>query len=260
MYNKLLKGKEKMENNEYYPIKKAKSYKDAVEIESLHLPIIVYTELKERKYPCYVLKYIPEPELEKSEVFFPILIGLICLIIGILFLLGYIKNELLLPLVYGLVNLKSFDLLKTVILMKLGPYKQWARTHAAEHMIIIAYEKYKRIPTIKEIKSCSRFSMNCGTVNSIKIILIFIIIWVIGLFVNDLWLCTILQVLAFLFVDALMASGILKYFEIFVTNKPTHVEFVLILQCLKSYIKACKQLTKENQEILTDEEFESILL
>lgn len=36
------------------------------------------------------------------------------------------------------------------------------RNHAAEHMMINAYNSIKRVPTIEEAKKFSRFSLNCG--------------------------------------------------------------------------------------------------
>ena len=51
-------------------------------------------------------------------------------------------------------------------------YKNTGRTlakfHAAEHMAANAYEKYKRIPTLEEIRKASKFSARCGSIIRIR--------------------------------------------------------------------------------------------
>ena len=40
--------------------------------------------------------------------------------------------------------------------------------HAAEHMTIAAYNQLRRVPTIEEVRSFSKYSSDCGSVRSIK--------------------------------------------------------------------------------------------
>ena len=40
--------------------------------------------------------------------------------------------------------------------------KEFLKNHAAEHMVIAAYKKFKRIPTLEEAKKFSRINRSCG--------------------------------------------------------------------------------------------------
>lgn len=68
-----------------------------------------------------------------------------------------------------------FSFLWVVYIMNSSPRgKSLARYHAAEHMVIRAYEKYRRIPTIEEVNNTSRFSRSCGSLYQInRIIFVF---------------------------------------------------------------------------------------
>lgn len=59
--------------------------------------------------------------------------------------------------------LGGFSVVSSFILFTENIEKESARFHAAEHMAINAFNYLGRVPTLKEIRTFSRFHQNCGT-------------------------------------------------------------------------------------------------
>ena len=125
-----------------------------------------------------------------------------------------------------------------------GQEKEEARYHSAEHMVLNAYRKLGKVPSLEEIKTFSRFSEYCGTriiasriiefvpislaiafsdkINIIVYVLIFIISWILG--------------------KEMLKKDFIKVEQILFTEPPTDLE-------LKVAIKGLETLLNEEKEI-----------
>lgn len=128
-----------------------------------------------------------------------------------------------------------------------GKERSTARYHSAEHMVLNAYRDLKRVPTLEEIKRYSRFSEYCGS----RII--------IGKIVPYGSLCILLAFSSFIpwpiyFILCFMVSflvavankkGWLKFFQIFITSKPTDAELEVAIEGLKYLQKLDESLESD---------------
>lgn len=115
------------------------------------------------------------------------------------------------------------------------------KIHAAEHMMIHAYGKLHRLPSIEELRKYSRVDKYCGT-NFISLILFCCIIFLSHILLKlDLTLCCKI-ILAF---DICMLLGGFNFVQLFITEPPTDSELKLAIECFKVWIEN-EQKSKEN--------------
>jgi len=93
------------------------------------------------------------------QFFYLILCSLVCLT----------KNIVVISIIFGFLFLMMYtdgiNAFPQWIALAIMSFKnkKMRKYHAAEHMALSAYEKYKRIPTIEEVKKEDRFSPICGS-------------------------------------------------------------------------------------------------
>lgn len=100
------------------------------------------------------------------------LIKALFVLIGIFCTHSLIKAYVLIPLIekqtLGLIwylipmFVYTFFLIFAIIVVRKQGGTEFLKNHGAEHMIVAAYKKFKKIPTIEETKTFSRISSNCG--------------------------------------------------------------------------------------------------
>lgn len=141
-----------------------------------------------------------------------------------------------------------------------------AKFHSAEHKSINAYEKYKRIPTISEVKKASPFTKYCGSsyyymplvykvINIILIPIVFKILKKMGELVNSdyknidliergiLIFIVELSIIALFFciqeivkiVEKMYKFSLFNFMQYFFTNKPDEREIILSIIAIENY-------------------------
>lgn len=108
--------------------------------------------------------------------------------------------------------------------------------HSAEHMIINAYRRLHRVPTMEELKTFSRFTTDCGTSIYAKRIFTFFLMFITTAIPN-LWIALSSVPLAFIITYFLAKHGGLNFFQIFVTRTPTDSELNVAIEGLKAWIQ-----------------------
>lgn len=123
-------------------------------------------------------------------------------------------------------------------------YKSLGRFHSAEHMVVNAYNKLNRIPTLEELKKSSRFSNHCGSNKINCIIIVFTFISFAGPFLIKMGIIKylIIMILTPIIIMILFSIGAINILQVFVTNKPTDVELQVAMEGLKKYEDLEKQI------------------
>ncbi len=115
--------------------------------------------------------------------------------------------------------------------IKFGKFKATGRFHSAEHMVTKAYEKYKRVPTMLEIKKMSRFERYCGSRKDISKIVHFtlsaLIIASYGYVSDYVYFGSAIILMVFSILE--INFNLLRFLQIFVTNTPTEEELNVAL-------------------------------
>ncbi|MBQ8298691.1 MAG: DUF1385 domain-containing protein [Clostridia bacterium] len=126
--------------------------------------------------PIQFLRGIEQSKIKKtfkfSETKLQILLSGLIIILGIL---SASIHEFFISLFFtffALPNLLSFFRVWYMYKRKSSPFYKVSQFHSAEHMVISAYAKLQRIPTLEEVKNSSRISKHCGS-NSMFLKLIY---------------------------------------------------------------------------------------
>lgn len=131
---------------------------------------------------------------------------------------------------------------------KKGKERAHARYHAAEHMVINAYYKLQRVPTIEETKESSRFSKNCGSRE------IICRIWTYSLASLEMAFIASKSAIVYfvIFIGTIYFSnlakrkGWLRFLQIFITTSPSDEEIEVAVEGIKYFEKMEEQLSKES--------------
>ena len=180
-----------------------------------------------------------KPKIPLAKVLF-ILIGFFCT-------LSLIKAYVLIPLIekqtIGLLwyllpmFVYSFFLIFSIIVVRKQGGTEFLKNHGAEHMIVAAYKKFKKIPTIEEARAFSRISSHCG----INIYSAFITSQLIGFVVYITADCKISEILLFLlpllFSSAFPFNLIGKLGQFFTTAQPDDSNIELGIAALSALEK-----------------------
>lgn len=148
----------------------------------------------------------------------------------------------------------SFDFLRFVkfayqMKSKKGKERSTAKFHAAEHMVINAYEKLQRIPTFDEVKVSSRFSKNCGSKEILYRISNYMLISLIIAFVTRwngfyyFWLAIIISIS----MGIAYSKGWLRFLQVFITTPPSDSEIELAIEGIKEFEKMEEKLNHEGE-------------
>lgn len=121
------------------------------------------------------------------------------------------------------------------------------RFHSAEHMVLNAYRKLRRVPTLEEIRQYSRFSNSCGTNFTAQIITMFTLIFACTFMSNSLYR-EIGILLAIVIVSILLKRGCLNFLQKFTTIIPTDKELAVAIEGMNVWIENEKK-EKERSKI-----------
>lgn len=133
--------------------------------------------------------------------------------------------------------LYSFFAVLTIIVVRKDLGKEGLRNHGAEHMVLAAYQKLKRIPTIEEAARFSRICRVCG----ITIFSSFIIAQLIGFAVYVYYGYRISEIIIFLvslFLYGRFPFNLIgKVAQFFTTSKPKEQNLELAIRALSELEK-----------------------
>lgn len=110
--------------------------------------------------------------------------------------------------------------------------------HSAEHMVINAFEKYQRIPTIQELRKTSPYSSTCGSSN---VVFCSITIFLLGVYLKYssremLYIISLVMIVnIFLYIN-----NTYKYIQSFMLKKPTDAKLNVALLALEELLKQLK--------------------
>lgn len=137
------------------------------------------------------------------------------------------------------ISFKFFDLIQSCYNLKSKKGTEYSTSafHAAEHMALNAYEKLQRIPTLEEIRNFSCFHRYCGSRFIFSRILAFLMLCLSMAFfaVNYSLLYFISIGLIIVFIIVSDKCGLLKFLQIFVTNRPSDKELMVAIEGLKKF-------------------------
>lgn len=185
-------------------------------------------------------------------------------IIGIILL---IKSKVLIPLIenntidiiwyfvpmFFYIALTIFS----IICIRVTGGKELLRNHAAEHMTVSAYNKLKRIPTVREVKKFSRINRCCG-ISIYSALITGQIISFIIFFYADFKISEILLLLISLFFATIFPFNVLgKFGQLFTTSKPNKENIELAIAALKSLINYTSSITDRFMQEHFDEIIEN---
>lgn len=108
--------------------------------------------------------------------------------------------------------------------------------HSAEHMILNAYRKLKRIPSLEELRDFSRFSNTCGTNTMFIRFMDSLVLLIISFTFNNSLFCKILLVLDIV-MSMLSLCGVLNFLQFLTTRKPTDRELLVAIAGLKTCLE-----------------------
>lgn len=111
------------------------------------------------------------------------------------------------------------------------------RNHGAEHMVILAYEKLRRIPNIDEVKNFSRIADCCGVTYYSAILtgqlIGFTIYCITGTAISEI----VLLVVPIIFSSYKPFNLIGKFFQLFTTKEPNDENLELAIAALTAFLK-----------------------
>lgn len=110
--------------------------------------------------------------------------------------------------------------------------------HAAEHMIIDAFIKYQRIPTMKEVKETSQYSPMCGSNN---VLFCSITLFWVGLYVKYTSRGMLYIISCMIIINMILyVNNLYKFIQIFLLKKPSDKKLNLALVALEGLVKQLK--------------------
>lgn len=127
-------------------------------------------------------------------------------------------------------------LVVTFIVSKNREDKNLHKFHAAEHMVLNAYRKLKRVPSLEEVWSYSRFSNSCGTNATTLVVMSYLLIFASSFIPNVLY--SFLGMLASTgIVWILIQCGFLNFLQNFNTIIPTDKELIVAITGMNAWLE-----------------------
>lgn len=260
----------------YLKIKSAASYPNGIAIRSVIAPkfsVKVFQDLKGNihhavLYSNQTLLYSPFPfEDSYYQAARKVLYTLHTLIIILLLffrLYGYATVALTFTLF--LTKPLSNFMAELFVLNFVKDGKKNAKFHAVEHKMVNFYHKFRRVPTLSEIKKASRFTITCGSLDVLKPSLSFISLYLLLILSNELFQNFHVKLLA-MFISALISLFLLgwgdyifQYLEVFLTKKPTDTELLIGIEAIKSFLILEGILSGEISEAELEKSFDNVEL
>lgn len=130
---------------------------------------------------------------------------------------------------------KLFNFIFKVFLYKFGnaAWRKSARMHAAIHMVMNAYEKYQRIPTIEEAKEASYYTNDCKSFSKeISLLTYSCVFLVVALFHFNTIACVIASIVISVFFNLFRSCFV--FLEHLILSKPEESDLIYVINQIKS--------------------------
>ena len=114
--------------------------------------------------------------------------------------------------------------------------KNSLKFHSAEHMVLNAYRKLKRVPSLEEIRQYSRFSNSCGTNATTQLVINFILMFICTFIHNPLHMAVGMLVTN-VGVFILLQCGFLNFLQNFSTIIPTDKELIVAISGMNVWLE-----------------------
>lgn len=115
---------------------------------------------------------------------------------------------------------------------------RWKKFHSAEHMVLNAYRKLNRIPSLEETRNFPKFSNTCGTNGMAQISITFILIFFTTFIPNlDSIHIRILIILSAIIALILSITGCLNFMQKFTTDIPTDTELKVAIKGMEVWLE-----------------------
>ena len=108
--------------------------------------------------------------------------------------------------------------------------------HSAEHMIINAYKKLERVPSLEEIREFSRFSNSCGTNVITQIVFSFILMFFCT-FIPNIRLMNVAILSVNFVILILLQCGFLNFLQRYTTIVPTDRELLVAISGMNVWLE-----------------------
>lgn len=108
--------------------------------------------------------------------------------------------------------------------------------HSAEHMVLNAYRKLNRVPSLEEIREYSRFSNTCGTNATTQVVMNFTLMFLCTFISNPLYRI-IGMVSASIIVLILLECGCLNFLQKYTTIIPTDKELSVAIAGMNVWLE-----------------------
>ncbi len=112
----------------------------------------------------------------------------------------------------------------------------YKKFHAAEHMVVNACRKLKRVPSIEEIREYSRFSNSCGTNVITQIVMNFTLMFLCTYISNPLYMIIGLLSVSIV-VLILLECGFLNFLQKYTTSVPTDKELSVAIAGMNVWLE-----------------------
>lgn len=129
---------------------------------------------------------------------------------------------------------KLFNFIFKVFLYKFGSekWKKAARTHAAIHMVMNAYEEYQRVPTVEEAQSFSRYTENCKSFSKEFSLFLYSCVFVlVAIFNFNTIICVFISTAVSLIFNIMKRR--LVFLERLILSNPTESDITFVINRLK---------------------------
>lgn len=108
--------------------------------------------------------------------------------------------------------------------------------HSAEHMVLNAYRKLKKVPSLEEIREYSRFSNSCGTNVTTQMAMSFTLMFLCTFISNPLYRL-IGMLFANIIVIILLQCGFLNFLQKYTTITPTDKELSVAIAGMNVWLE-----------------------
>ena len=242
-------------------VQEARAKRNGIVFSSNKIPIIGYEtyrdefeKIQSRIVPVEIDEYLETIQLlnEKGEyiskkkvILFDIILIICCILTkNIWFVLATIYFSIT-------ISFDVFEFGKFVYQMKSknGKENSTARYHAAEHMVINAYDKLQRIPTFDEVKKSSRFSKKCGSRKEICKICMYTVISLAIAFGAEINIFDYSFIVIGTSIFLIMAEykGWLRFLQILITTPPTNSEIEVAVEGIKFFEKMEEKISSNEE-------------
>lgn len=213
-------------------------------IDTLTVPTVFFEALWDTEFEMF-------SPFNVKKVFLPL--GIIIILLGLSLMNPYAFFFCFYFVIVVLNDLLYFTSLLYMYKRKKSPLYSTSMFHAAGHMVLNAYEKYQRVPTLEEVKKSSRYHKDGVYVYKISELLFKIVGCIVLTIFCRLSLAYFIGALLslILFWIAFTKLDLLKYSEYFILSTPTDEQLEVVIYAFEN-LEASEEKMQRYDNALTN--------